>query len=188
MELKPQRPTKPRIPWVWVILLLATIVWNAALFLRTSEPQADIPYSTFLNHVHEDNIASVDIQGDQISGEFVNPVVWPQPTPGPTPANTPVLTTTSPITYTAFLTTFPEAVGDPNLLPLLEAHKVVVNVKPPQTPWFTILLTDGLPVLLMLLVLFWLGRQAVRSQGGIFNFGRSRVRSSLAGGTQRHIR
>jgi cell division protease FtsH len=184
MELKPQKPGKLRIPWVWLILLLATIVWNAVLFLRTGEPQADIPYSTFLNHVHEDNVASVDIQGDQISGEFVNPIAWPQPAPGPTPASTSVLTATTPVTYTAFLTTFPEAVGDPNLLSLLEAHKVVVNVKPPQTPWFTILLTDGLPVLLMVLVLFWIGRQAVQSQGGIFSFGRSRARSSLDRGTR----
>jgi cell division protease FtsH len=187
MELKPQRPGKPRIPWVWLILLLVTIVWNAALLLRTGEPQADIPYSAFLNNVHEDNVASVDIQGDQISGEFVNPIAWPQPTPGPTPAGTSALTATTPTTYTAFLTTFPEAVGDPNLLSVLETHKVVVNVKPPQTPWFTILLTDGLPVLLMLLVLFWIGRQAVRSQGGILNFGRSRARSSLAGGTRPNV-
>ena len=182
MELKPQKPGRLRIPWVWLVLLLVTIVWNAVLFLRTGEPQADIPYSTFLNYVHEDNVANVDIQGDQISGEFVNPIAWPQPTPVPTPASTSVLTATTPVTYTAFLTTFPEAVGDPNLLSLLETHKVVVNVKPPQTPWFTILLTDGLPVLLMLLVLFWIGRQALQSQGGIFNFGRSRARSSLAGG------
>jgi cell division protease FtsH len=176
---------------VWLILLPVTIVWNAVLFLRTGEPQADIPYSTFLKHVHEDNVASVDIQSDQITGEFVNPIVWPQPMPSPTPDSTPTsapaLAATTPITYTAFLTTFPEAVGDPNLLSLLETHKVVVNVKPPQTPWFTILLTDGLPVLLMVLVLFWIGRQAVRSQGGIFSFGRSRARSSLDGGTRPEV-
>jgi cell division protease FtsH len=188
MELKPQKPGKLRIPWVWLILLLVTIVWNAVLFLRTGEPQADIPYSAFLNYVHEDNVSSVDIQGDQISGEFVSPIAWPQPTPGPTPASTSVLTATAPITYTAFLTTFPEAVGDPSLLSLLETHEVVVNVKPPQTPWFTILLTDGLPVLLMLLVMFWIGRQALRNQGGgIFNFGRSRARSSLAGGIRPNV-
>jgi cell division protease FtsH len=188
MELKPQKPGKLRISWGWLILLLVTIIWNAVLFLRSGEPQADIPYSTFLSYVHEDNVASVDIQGDQISGEFVNPIAWPQPTPGPTPESTSVLTATAPITYTAFSTTFPEAVGDPNLLSLLETHRVVVNVKPPQTPWFTILLTDGLPVLLMLLVMFWIGRQALRSQGGgIFNFGRSRARSSLAGGVRPNV-
>ncbi|HUW08994.1 MAG TPA: hypothetical protein VM537_04655 [Anaerolineae bacterium] len=93
------------------------------------------------------------------------------------------------MTYTAFLTTFPEAVGDPDLLPLLEAQKVAVNVEPPQTPWFTILLTDGLPLLLLLMVLalFWVGRQAVQSQGSIFNFGRSRARRSLDGGVRPNV-
>jgi cell division protease FtsH len=178
MELRPQKSGKPRIPWMWLILLLATMIWNAALFLRTGEPQVDIPYSAFLNYVREDDVANVHIQGAQITGKFVDPIVWPQSTPGPTPTGTLELAASGPMTYTAFLTTFPEAVGDPNLLSLLEARKVVVNVEPPQTPWFTILLTDGLPVLLMVLVLFWVGRQAVQSQGGIFNFGRSRARRS----------
>jgi cell division protease FtsH len=182
MELRPQKPGKLRIPWVWLVLLLVTVIWNVVLLLRTSEPQANIPYSAFLSYVHEDNVASVQIQGDQVTGEFVDPIVWPLPTPGPTPVGTPEVAASTPMTYTAFLTTFPEAVGDPNLLSLLEAHKVVVNVEPPQTPWFTILLTDGLPLLLMVLVLFWIGRRAIQSQGGIFNFGRSRARSSLEGG------
>jgi cell division protease FtsH len=184
MELRSQESNKPRIPWLWLVFLLVTVVWNAMLLLREGELQADIPYSTFLNYVHEDNIASVHIQGDQITGEFVQSITWPQPTPGPTPAGTSVPTATTPMTYTAFLTTFPEAVGDPNLLSLLETHKVVVNVKAPQTPWFTVLLTDGLPLLLMILVLFWIGRQAIQSQGGIFNFGRSRARSNLDGETR----
>jgi cell division protease FtsH len=182
MELRPQESDKPRIPWLWLAFLLVTVVWNAMLFLREGELQADIPYSTFLNYVHEGNVASVHIQGDQITGKFVQSITWPQPTPDPTPASTSVPTATTPMTYTAFLTTFPEAVGDPDLLSLLEAHKVVINVEQPQTPWFTILLTDGLPLLLMILPLFWIGRQAIQSQGGILNFGRSRARSSLDGG------
>jgi hypothetical protein len=109
MELPPQKSIKPRIPWMWLVLLLATMIWNAVLFLRTGEPQADIPYSAFLNYVREGNIASVYIQGNQITGEFVDPIVWPQSTPGPTPTGT--LTASTPVTHTAFLTTFPEAVG-----------------------------------------------------------------------------
>jgi cell division protease FtsH len=201
MNLKPQKSDNktPRIPWVWLILLLAIIIWNLVLFVHTGEPQADIPYTTFLKYVDQNNVASVNIQGDQITGDFVNPILWPQPTPSPTPdatpgstpsptsANAPALAASTPVTYTSFLTTFPEAVGDPNLLALLEDHKVVVNVKPPPTPWFTLLLTDGLPVLLMILLFFWIGRQAVQSQDGIFNFGRSRARSSLSGGIRPNV-
>jgi len=38
------------------------------------------------------------------------------------------------------------------------------------------LLTDGLPVLLLVLVLVWMGRRAAQSQAGIFGFGRSQAR------------
>jgi cell division protease FtsH len=46
----------------------------------------------------------------------------------------------------------------------------------PSPPWFTILLTDGMPVVLMLLLIVWMGRQAARSQAGMFGFGRNKAR------------
>ena len=61
-------------------------------------------------------------------------------------------------------------------MPLLEGHHVVTDVATPSPPWFTILLTNGLPVLLMLLLIVWMGRQAARSQAGMFGFGRNRAR------------
>ena len=79
--------------------------------------------------------------------------------------------------YSRFNTTYPVEVGDPTLMPLLRAHHVTVNVQPPSPPWFELLLTDGLPIILMLGVLVWMGRQAARSQsGGMFGFGRTRAR------------
>ncbi|MGH8301105.1 MAG: ATP-dependent zinc metalloprotease FtsH, partial [Steroidobacteraceae bacterium] len=61
-------------------------------------------------------------------------------------------------------------------MPLLRAHHVTINVHSPSPPWFELLLTDGLPILLMLAVLVWMGRQASRSQSGMFGFGRNRAR------------
>src|SRR5207237_7946778 len=55
-------------------------------------------------------------------------------------------------------------------------HKVVVNVSSPSTPWFIALLTDAFPFLLLLGLLVWMGRQAARSQAGVFNFGRTQAR------------
>ncbi|HJS92483.1 MAG TPA: ATP-dependent zinc metalloprotease FtsH, partial [Steroidobacteraceae bacterium] len=79
--------------------------------------------------------------------------------------------------YSRFSTTYPVDVGDPTLMPLLRAHHVTVNVQSPSPPWFELLLTDGLPIILMLGVLVWMGRQAARSQsGGMFGFGRTRAR------------
>ena len=80
------------------------------------------------------------------------------------------------MTYSAFRTTFPSVVGDPSLMTLLEAHHVAVTVEAPSAPWFTLLLTDGFPILLMVGLLVWMGRQAARSQAGVFGFGRNRAR------------
>jgi cell division protease FtsH len=183
MESQPQKPKMPQISGVWTWLaLLAILVWNARLFWPASQPEVTIPYSAFLAQVRADNVAQVRIAGSQITGEFVSVIAWPAPTPSPSEpslqsAVTPTLSVqagqASP-TYTAFLTNFPELVGDPRLLPLLEAHKVIVNIDPLSTPWFVTLLTNGLPVLLLIGVLVWMSRQAARNQAGIFSFGKAR--------------
>jgi cell division protease FtsH len=82
--------------------------------------------------------------------------------------------------YMQFSTTFPADVGDPRLLPLLASHQVVVDVQSPATPWFVTLLTDGLPILLLVALFVWMGRQATRQQSGLFSFGRSRARQYAA--------
>lgn len=161
---------------IWWLVFIVLLVWNLMAFWPAGQAEVDVPYTTFLAQVRAGNVAEVRIQGDEITGSFLNPFQWPQPTPSP--AATPVqqVTPTTPATYTKFLTTLPQAVGDPSLLPLLEAHHVMVDVSPPSTPWFTILLTDGLPLLLMLLFFVMIGRQAAQSQAGVFGFGRSKAR------------
>jgi cell division protease FtsH len=77
--------------------------------------------------------------------------------------------------YTDFSTNFPDAVGDPNLMPLLEAKNVEVNVET-ASPWLGLLISNGLPLLLLLGAMIWLGRSASRSQQGVFSFGRSKPR------------
>jgi cell division protease FtsH len=163
------------------------MVWNVWMFLPKSRPEVTIPYTTFLGQVRADNVAEVNIAGDEITGSFVKPFLWPQPTPEATPVASPQPTaspaatlasvgSSPPATYTEFLTSFPQTVGDPNLLPLLEAHEVEVNVAPPPSPWLEILLSNGLPMLFLVLLLVWMGRQAAQSQAGIFSFGRSKAR------------
>jgi cell division protease FtsH len=181
MESKQQTPQKPNLSWIWWLVLFGLLVWNVWSFVPPSRPEATIPYSAFLTQVRAGNVVSVLISGSQITGKFEQPTLWPQSTPGaattatsqPTPAPTPQK-------YTAFLTTFPEAVGDLNLLPLLESHGVEVNVTPPPNPIVSALLANGLPLLLLVLLMVWMGRQAAQSQSGIFSFGRSKARRHKA--------
>jgi cell division protease FtsH len=189
MDSKQQLPQKPLIPrWMWWVVLLALLAWNIWLFRPTSRPEVDIPYSTFVNQVRADNVTSVHISGDEITGAFATAIPWPQQTAGPEPTAgaasqpaptsqaSPQPTPTAAPTYAAFRTTFPETVGDPNLMSVLESHKVQVEVAPPPSPWFTALLSNGLPLLLLFGVMVWMGRQAAQSQTGIFGFGRSKAR------------
>ncbi len=180
---QPQQPEKPQGPQphlspFWWLVLIALMIWNVLTFLAGGTSQADIPYTTFIDQVRSGNVTSVQIQGNQITGSFAKPLTWPPPTPVGTPAATPV-PGVQPVpsqAYQEFTTLFPDTVGDPNLLALLEGQGIEVQVKNPSLPWFSILLTDGLPLLLLLGVVVWMGRRAVQSQSGILSFGRTRAR------------
>jgi cell division protease FtsH len=196
MESQQQTPKKPRLPgWMWLVVLAALIVWNLWAFQPAGEAETNIPYTTFLDQVRADNVESVRISGDNITGVFVKPIVWPQTTPTPEPTQeTSSRATSQPVataamatgaaskaanTYKDFDTTFPEVVGDPSLMPLLEARGVTIEVSSPSTPWLPLLLSNGLPLLLLLGAMLWMGRRAMQGQTGIFNFGRSGARRQL---------
>ena len=142
-----------------------------------------IPYSTFVDQVQAGNIASVKITGNEITGNFTRPLMWPQVSGSPTSAvatptgATPVPT---PQSYAEFSAIFPDSVGDPTLIPLLEQKGVQIQAAQTATPWFVTLLTDGLPLLLLVAVMVWIGRQGMKSQQGLFSFGQSRARTVQA--------
>ena len=186
----------------WWVVLLALFIWNAALFLQPSKPEALIPYSTFLEQVSGGNVSEVLIVGPQISGTFTKLILWPEslaagapsrPGQAQTPANpgSENLFGTqagkndgentrkpgaAPQKYGNFTTVFPESVGDPALMPLLEAHHVTVNAKTPSKPWFVTLLVDFAPMLLLILYFVWMSRQAMRNQSSIFGIGQTKAR------------
>jgi cell division protease FtsH len=189
MEPTPQVPRNPQIPrWMWWLFLLVLIVWNVWLFRPQGQPEANIPYSAFLEQVRAENVSSVHISGDEITGKFATAVPWPQPTPSlqpttnpssqvtPTAVSSPQPTPTAVPTYTDFKTIFPETVGDPSLMRLLESKGVEVDVAPPPSPWVSALLSSALPLLLLVGLMVWMGRRAAQSQSGIFGFGRSKAR------------
>ncbi|MGH8269102.1 MAG: AAA family ATPase, partial [Steroidobacteraceae bacterium] len=165
--------------------------------------EVPLPYSEFVSQVAGGNVKAVTIVGPSITGSFAHPLTWPAPKSKPAAQSKPQATPgqgkpaaqgkparpfqpaapaerlspkATPQRYSRFNTTYPADVGDPALMPLLRAHHVTINVHSPSPPWFELLLTDGLPILLMLAVLVWMGRQASRSQSGMFGFGRNRAR------------
>jgi cell division protease FtsH len=187
MDNQSDKQEKRQISPIWWIILIGLIAWNVWLILPHGNTQtANIPYSVFLAQVKANNVKKVSISGAQISGVFVNSFTWPQATPASSAA-TPTTTASpqsplvqaqpaQPQQYQDFQTTFPEAVGDPNLMPLLNTHNVEIDVSAPSTPWFMYLLSYGLPILLLVLFVLWISRGAAQGQSGIFNFGRSKAR------------
>ena len=189
---KGQQPRSPLRNWLyWLLFFAALAIWNVWLFWPVSEPPTlTIPYSSFLAQVEAGNVREVTIQGSDIKGVLVEPVAagvlqgTPSAGPGATPAVTPGQSTpcwrryrpAASTTYTNFRTLYPDTVAMPMLMPLLESHSVVVNVRAQSTPWFLILLNSALPLPLLLGLMVWTGRQAMQSQQGIFNFGRSQAR------------
>ena len=153
------------------------------MFFPRQTAEVSLPYSEFVAQVTAGNVTQVRIVGEAISGSLAHAMTWPQSaTPeGPavapqTGAEQPAGAQPKPTAYSKFHTTFPSVVGDASLMPLLQAHHVTIEVVTASLPWFLVLLTDGLPVLLMGAVLVWMGRQASRTQAGMFGFGRNRAR------------
>jgi cell division protease FtsH len=218
---KPQ--PSPRGALIWWLVMFGLLAWNVVTFWPKTNPEVTLPYTTFLDQVRSDNVAKVQVTGDQITGTFIKAFRFPeasaippahspesgeskppvtgspgitkpqtpgvassesQKAPSPSATETRAPVKVSPGTakkepaadYKAFQVIFPENIGDPRLLPLLESHKVAVEVEPPPSHWFALLLTYGFPILLLVGLFVWMGRQGSRAQGGILGFARSKAR------------
>ena len=184
-------PPAPRWPQIilWVLIPIALIVWNIVALWPKAHPEVTLPYSAFLAQVRASNVAMVHIAGDQITGSFIKSIRWPaakQETTAAVPATpkapltkkslSPQFDTSPPGTYSEFQTTFPATVGDPNLIAMLETHKVVVDVSHPSSPLLLELLANWFPMLLLLGFFWWMGMRATQNQAGLFGLGRSKAR------------
>ncbi len=181
-HLPPTRPPNMfsgRLMWIIFGLLL---VWNlATLFGPATGSSVSLAYSDFLGQVRRGTVATVNFSGQNINGTFAEAVAWPQASPAPSPeatsvAASPLASAAAPTTYTTFTTIVPPN-GDPALLPLLEAHGVTVTAQDTGggSFLFDLLISVG-PVLLLIAVLVYMGRQMQRSQQGVFRFGSSKAR------------
>jgi cell division protease FtsH len=186
-----QQPGPSPSPWrdliIWVLIPIFLIIWNVVALWPKAHPEVTIPYTVFLAQVRSDNVAKVHVVGDAITGSFVKALAWPEPGNGTTSSarsgktqankSTAAPSASFPaVTYSEFQTTFPSAIGDPNLISMLEAHKVVVDVTHPSSPWAIELLANWGPMLLLIGFFWWMGMKATQTQSGLFGLGRSKAR------------
>ncbi|HEV3109677.1 MAG TPA: ATP-dependent zinc metalloprotease FtsH [Candidatus Binataceae bacterium] len=181
--------------WFWWLILVGLAAWNVVALWPHGPELAAIPYSTFLDQLRAGNVSQVHIIGDRITGTFAKPLLWPKPTQSATskaeppagaspkagdnaakPPQVTPQTQPPPIKYSGFRTTFPTAVGDPGLMPLLEAHNVVVEVSPASAPWFLNLVLEWSPMLFLIGFFWWMARRSAQTQSGMFGIGRIKAR------------
>ena len=158
------RPSFWRRNFAWLILILL-IPWVLYLFFQPGTSNGEqVSYSLFMNQVTSNNVTSVTISNNSVTGAFKSPVHSDMNSQTGTKFNTiiPNLTTENPI-------------------PTLTQHNVkVVATQNNSNLWLGALL-NFLPFILLIGLFWWLMRRASAAQGGIFSFGQSRAKMYMGG-------
>lgn len=156
----------------FLIVFLLTLLVIQLFTMNLGPSSLHVPYSSFLEEVRESNVASLTMEGQQIRGQFEEPI--PPPEDSSTSGGwLPFEQKKENFEY--FTTTLP-SIGDDRLLPLLEENGVEVTpVEEQQSLFLNFLFSFG-PVLLIILAVLYFMRQQAGKQNGIFSFGQSRAK------------
>src|SRR6266487_2511056 len=168
-----QPPPRPKwtnpLPWLLLIVFFV-LAWFLPSLLGQVRTQGTetVSYTTFVGQVTANNVQSVTISDYTVTGVFKSPVASADGT----------------MKSTQFTTTVPQF-GNNDLITLLQEHHVAITVQPSSNGdaafWLNVLLFVG-PILLMILLFWWLSRRVTRARSGLFSFGKSRARLYMGGG------
>jgi ATP-dependent Zn protease len=77
MALNGRAPVKSRPHWAWWAILGGLLLWNVILLMPKNRPELALSYSQFVSEIKQGNVASVQISGSEITGNFVKPIPVP---------------------------------------------------------------------------------------------------------------
>lgn len=147
---------KKYVPWI-AFVLVAGILFALWQNQETHRPDTrEINFSDFLAQVDEGRIHDVIISGSEVQGHFSDNR-----------------------TFQVFIP------NDPTLIQKLESKKVQISVKPVGgDTWTSVLISNLLPLIIFLLVWYWLAR-GMRGGGGMgaMGFGKSKAKLMESQGT-----
>lgn len=133
---------------LFYLLIIMVIIWMFDLYGEKNSKPADISYTSFMQHIQQDEIKQVTIVDNVISGKLKD--------------------------GKEFSTVAP---NDSKLVEKLEAKKVDIKAElPPQPPWWMSILSSILPMLIIVGLWFMLMNQGGAGGGKVMNFGKSRAR------------
>ena len=135
---------------IWA--LIGFILFMILDFFESSSPQnqvTNIPYSQFLKEIEKGNVSSVEIQGNNINGQYSN--------------------------GSKFLSYSP---GDITLIDKLQKNDIEIVASPPSgnTPTLLDVLISWFPMLLLIGVWIFFMRQMQSGSGRAMGFGKSRAK------------
>jgi cell division protease FtsH len=152
-----------------IIIALLSLLAIVPLFLNdqgsnmNGQPVVELPYSSFYQQVMNGNVKDAIFQGQDITGDFKNPISLTGSNGNIGLANQ------------YHLTQIPN--GDPNLIPLLNTYHVQFQAKPvPGNNGFLVVLVNLLPLILIFGVIFFIARRATKGQQNVFSFGKTRAK------------
>jgi len=154
-------------PWtlaIWFVITTLVVLWLWSILAGGAGNQPQIAYSTFRTQLSEGNVERVHVRGDRLEGELQESVEQTLPN-GETQR------------FNQFLTYIP-SFQDDELMNMLESREVEVTTEPTSDfVWWPFLLS-GLPLVLILVVGYFIYRRMSARGGGqgLFNIGQNQAK------------
>ena len=132
---------------LWLVIsLMMVVLFN--LFNKPDTMKNTITYSDLLNHIEQGSVTSVVIEGDEITGKFMD--------------------------GRNFMAYAPK---DPDFIKLLRQKNVQISVEPPEeSPWYMTYFISWFPMILLVGIWIFFMRQMQSGGGKAMSFGKSRAR------------
>ncbi len=145
------------------LLAIVPLLLNPQGSMMNGQQIVELPYSSFYQQVMNGNIKVAIFQGQDITGDFKNPIPL-------TGSNRNIR-----LANQYHLTQIPN--GDPNLIPLLNQYHVQFQAKPvPGNNGILLVLLNLLPLILVFGVIFFIARRNTKGQQNVFSFGKTRAK------------
>lgn len=185
MDGQIQRPQKkPAFNWqtlLWVLALWMLITYMFQSPLHDKGVQ-ELSYTAFRAKVRQGDVSEITMTGNQITGKL-RPAAAQTGDNGHEKAASPAESSgASDKTPQAvqFQTTKPD-VQEPDFMPFLEKHGVVVNARTQERPWFWSLILAVLPWVLIIGFFVYANKKFQQRMtggqgGGLFGFGKSKAK------------
>lgn len=139
-----------------LLIIIAVSIFNT--FVHPQEKNTEITYSDFISQVEKKNVSSVVMTNNAVTGKMKD--------------------------GTEFATYIPD--NDTQLLNKLNDGNVTITAKPPEQPsWWMSLLSNLLPIVILIGVWFWMMNQTQGGGGRVMSFGKSQAK--MTGEGQVHV-